>query len=71
MPVGPGSARNLGKHAMRHGLVVLSIFIAVVVGLGMIGALDFEFWARERAKPSPHYLGPPQTTQRPFSPAQP
>ena len=37
------------------GIGILAFGIAVGSG-----GLDLEFWAFERTKPSPHYLGPPK-----------
>ena len=61
--------------------VILLLFL-LFVALGIGGYLDFEFWARERAKPSQHSLGPPLerplprertefSVQRPLNPSLP
>lgn len=49
--------------AFRRPLRVGLRFVAALFfigGLALGGWLDLAFWDLERAKPSPHYLGPPR-----------
>lgn len=62
MPIGPRVARYYQEKIWLGLKIALGIVMTIValVLLGWLGVFDFEFWAFERGKPSPHYLGPPR-----------
>lgn len=57
----------LGSAVLLTGLLpgtslllrIFALFVALVI-LGAGGWLDLNIWDFERAKPNPHYLGPPK-----------